>query len=124
MHAMKDQVPLVAAGDGFESRMDEWGDLVVSFETVPAGTDSAPLFKGLPGESCRCPHWGYMLKGKMIVRYDDGEETITAGQAYYMPPGHVPLFVEETEVVEFSPRKEKEATIEAVRKNLEDTGAS
>jgi hypothetical protein len=124
MHALKDQVPLVAAGDGFESRMDEWGDLVVSFETVPAGTDSAPLFKGLPGESCQCPHWGYIFKGKMIVRYEDGEETISAGQAYYMPPGHVPLFVEETEVVEFSPKAEKEATIEAVRQNLERTGAS
>src|SRR4051794_19433882 len=36
--------------------------------------DSTPLLKGLPGDSCHCPNWGYVLKGRMTFRFDDHEE--------------------------------------------------
>ena len=52
--------------------------------------DLAPMLKGLPGGNCSCPHWGYVLKGRIIVRYDDHEEVFEAGDAFYMPPGHTP----------------------------------
>lgn len=40
-------------------------------------------------ESCEAEHFGYCLKGSMIVRMNDGQEVrITAGQAFHLPPGH------------------------------------
>ena len=35
--------------------------------SVPAGTDFGPLLKGLPNDRCPCPHWGYVLKGRLRV---------------------------------------------------------
>jgi len=48
------------------------------------------MLKSLPGGNCSCPHWGYVFKGRMIVRYGDHEEVFEAGDAFYMPPGHAP----------------------------------
>ena len=81
----------------------EWGDLMVEFETFPAGLDTAPLLRGLPGDACPCPHWGYVFKGSFMVRYADREETYRTGDAFYMAPGHVPVFLEDTEMFELSP---------------------
>ena len=25
---------------------------------------ATPLVKGLPGDACPCPHWGYVVKGR------------------------------------------------------------
>ena len=50
--------------------------------------DLAPVLKGLPDDRCQCPHWGYVLKGRMVVTYGDREEIVNAGDAYYLPPGH------------------------------------
>jgi hypothetical protein len=54
----------------------------------------------------------------MKIRYPDREETIEAGEAYYMSPGHLPLFEEETEVVEFSPNGEYRKTMEVAERNM------
>jgi hypothetical protein len=43
---------------------------------------------------------------------------VNAGDAYYMPPGHVPIFDEDSEVVEFSPKGEYQAMLEVVARNL------
>jgi len=64
-----------------------WGDLQVEFESFPAGLDTAPLLQGLPGNACPCPHWGYVFKGRFLIRYADHEEIVTAGDAFYMAPG-------------------------------------
>ena len=53
--------------------------------------DGTPLLKGLPGDRCQCPHWGYVLKGRLTYRFADHEEVFEAGDAFYLPPGHVPL---------------------------------
>jgi quercetin dioxygenase-like cupin family protein len=82
-----------------------------------------PFLKGLPANACQCPHWGYCFKGKLIVRYTEGhEETVTAGEAYYMPPGHVPEFLEDTETLEFSPKAELDRTMSIVKKNMSAMG--
>jgi hypothetical protein len=62
----------------------------VSFVTIRQGHSLAPLLRGLSGDSCQCPHWGYLLAGKITVSYADREETYQAGDAFYMTPGHVP----------------------------------
>ena len=30
---------------------------------LPPGADFTPLFEGLPGDLCQCPHWGYVARG-------------------------------------------------------------
>lgn len=83
----------------------------------------SPLFKGLPDDRCQCPHWGYVIKGKLTYVSADGEETIEAGEAYYAPPGHVPKLYAGTEVVEFSPSDELGQTMEVVMKNVKAAGS-
>ena len=118
MRGSKHDLPVAFDGAGVVSRQAEWGDLNVALETFPAGTDPSPLFKGLPDDRCPCPHWGYVVRGRFRVRYRDREEVVHAGDAYYMPPGHVPIFEEDTEVVEFSPKGEYQAMLEVVARNL------
>jgi hypothetical protein len=91
---------------------------------IPAGTDLAALLKGLSDDQCPCPHWGYVITGRFTVRYPGHEETIAAGQAYYLPPGHVPEYLEDTEVFEASPTAELNKVIEVVMGNLGPTGFS
>jgi hypothetical protein len=102
------------------SRDTELADLAVSFTTFKEDTDMAPILAALPTGSCQCPHWGVLRTGGATVRYDDGrEETIAPGDAYYMTPGHVPVFQAGTAVVMFSPAAELKATDEAIRAFLD-----
>ncbi len=77
------------------------------------------MLKGLPGGNCPCPHWGYLVKGRMIVRYDDHEEVIEAGDAFYMPPGHAPEAEAGTEIVQFSPAEKLAAVVDALKAGLQ-----
>lgn len=72
-------------------REAEWGGMHLGIETYNEKVDLAPFLKGLPDNRCQSPHWGYMVKGSMIVKYKDGEEIITAGDAYYLKPGHLAI---------------------------------
>jgi hypothetical protein len=99
----KDEIPLLLDEPEIEGRYAELGDLTVAFETFPVDADPAPLFRGLPGDRCPCPHWGVVLAGRIDVRYADREETLTAGDAYVLHPGHLTVVHAGTEVVEFSP---------------------
>ena len=111
--------------DGFEGRYEEIDGYTIGFETYTADADPAPLFRGLPDDRCQCPHWGVVTKGTLTYRYADGsEDVIGAGQAYYARPGHLPVFSEGTEIVEFSPTVELGRTMEVVLRNLESAGAA
>jgi len=84
-----------------------WGGMDTFYLKVPAGWDVAPQLNGLPDDKCPCPHWGYVFKGSIYVRYSDGvEEKITAGETYYMPPGHTVWTDEDTTFLLISPEKE------------------
>jgi hypothetical protein len=66
-----------------------------------------------------------VVTGKLMYRYEDGsQDVITAGEAYYARPGHVPILFAGTEVVEFSPTAELRKTIEVVTRNMEAASAS
>ena len=79
----------VTQANGTGDSAADWGEMRLDFASFPPH-NLAPLLKGLPDNRCQCPHWGYLFEGKSVVRYADHEETITAGQAFYMSPGHVP----------------------------------
>ena len=44
-------------------------DYTVNFVTIRQEHSLAELLKGLPGDSCPCPHWGYLFAGKITVTY-------------------------------------------------------
>jgi hypothetical protein len=99
----------------------EWGGMHLGIEIYKKKTDLAPLLKGLPEDRCQSPHWGYMVKGSMIVKYKDQEEIVKAGEAYYLPPGHIAIVEANTEMVEFSPKEEYKKTHEVVERNFSST---
>jgi hypothetical protein len=81
--------------------------------------DGTPLTKGLPGDNCHCPHWGYVFKGRVTFRLDDREEVYEAGDAFYLPPGHIPIVEADTEYLQFSPTKELNEVSAHMLKNLQ-----
>ncbi len=100
--------------------IDRGGDLdetTVDFVTIRQSHSLAPLLRGLPGDSCQCPHWGYLFAGKITVSYADHEETYEAGDAFYMPPGHVPAAEAGTEFIQFSPKEQLAETIAVIMAN-------
>ena len=64
------------------------------------------------------PHWGYLLSGRMTVRYADHEEVVEAGDVYYMAPDHTIAVDAGTVLVEFSPLDEFQKTEEVAERNL------
>jgi hypothetical protein len=101
-----------------EERAAELGGFTVSFVHVKQSIDAAPLLRGLPDDRCQCPHWGLVTDGAMTVRYADHEETVSVGDVFYMPPGHVPSYQVGTRLIQFSPTAEAKAVDEAIARNL------
>jgi glyoxylate utilization-related uncharacterized protein len=101
-----------------EDRSEDLDGYTAGFTSFMGDMDPAPLFQGLPDDRCQCPHWGYVIKGKITYRFADREETYEAGDAYYVPPGHLPLVYEGNEVVEFSPTDELAKTMEVLNRNM------
>jgi hypothetical protein len=116
--------PVAVDEPPIEGRYAPLGGYTVSFETFKQDADPAPLFAGLPGDRCQCPHWGVVTSGQLTFRWVGHEETFVAGDAYYAPPGHLPLLSAGTTVVEFSPSAELEATMAVVGRNLAELGMS
>lgn len=100
-------------------RAEDWGDMHISFEVYHQEFDDRPFLEGLPGDQCRCPHWGYVTKGKLRVLYADHEEEVSANEAYYLAPGHSIVVDAGTELIEFSPREQFSAHMAAVEQNLQ-----
>jgi mannose-6-phosphate isomerase-like protein (cupin superfamily) len=91
----------------------------IGFATFHEDVDGTPLMKGLPDDKCQCPHWGYVLKGKVTFRYADHDETYEAGDAFYTPPGHIPVSHQpDSEILLFSPAGELAKTEEAMSRNF------
>ena len=101
-----------------EGRYTELGGYTVGFETFREDADAAPVFRGLPDDRCQCPHWGYVIAGRLTLRYADRDEVYEAGDAYVAPPGHLPLVAAGTQVVEFSPTEELARTMEVAGRNM------
>jgi hypothetical protein len=116
-HALR-ELPVVFNQSGLTTRELKFGTFDVSHEVLPRGLDLAPLFKGLPDDLCPCDHWGYLLRGRVRVQYRDHEEVIEAGDCFYLAPGHLPIFEEDSEWIMFSPCGAHKKTADAVRRNM------
>ena len=84
-----------------------FGTMGGEYFSLGAGTDIAPLLKGLEGDACQAPHWGYMISGEVVVTYTDGKaETCRENDLFYWPPGHSVRVAKDAEVILFSPLHE------------------
>ena len=78
-----------------------------------------PVLAGLPNDKCQVPHWGYVIKGKVTLEYEDGVvESYESGQVYYQPPGHTGQAEAGTETIEFSPDEEFAGLLEHFRSKM------
>lgn len=94
---------------------DASGYTTISAEyfTLYAGVDTTPLFKGLEGDLCQCPHWGFVLRGQLTTTNARGaEETVHANDLFYWPPGHNVKVDVDAEIVMFSPQREHSLVID------------
>jgi hypothetical protein len=107
MHQPKEALPVALENGGICARAAAEGGMTLQYMQFPGGTDMTLPLRGLPGDMCPVPHWGYVLQGAVRTRYADGhEETTSAGEVYYWPSGHTVLFDVDTKFVEFSPAEE------------------
>lgn len=101
------------------------GGYTVNFVEFREDIDATEMLKGLPDDRCQCPHWGYVLEGRMTMQFPEGEETYEAGDAFYAPAGHVPVKHEPgTRIVQFSPTDELHKTQEVLMRNFQQAQAA
>ncbi|WP_299397629.1 cupin domain-containing protein [uncultured Gelidibacter sp.] len=83
------------------------GKISAEYFSLSAGVDTTPLFIGLKGNSCQCPHWGFLTSGSITTTDVSGkQETVHANELFYWPPGHNVKVNEDAEIVMFSPQHE------------------
>jgi hypothetical protein len=100
-------MPIAHEALGEMIRGQDWGGMTSAYMQYPAGLDFGPLLEGLEGDHCQCPHWGFVLEGRIRVDYEDGsQELVHGGELYYWPAGHTVLVEEAVRMVEFSPHEE------------------
>lgn len=81
--------------------------------TLSAGVDTTPLFQGLEGDLCQCPHWGFVVRGQLTTTSASGaRETVNANDLFYWPPGHNVKVDADAEIVMFSPEREHSRVID------------
>jgi hypothetical protein len=84
-----------------------YGKLSAEYFTLAAGADTTPLFVGLAGNHCHCPHWGFVLSGQITTMDAAGQkETVTAHDLFFWPPGHNVKVDRDAEIIMFSPQHE------------------
>ena len=84
-----------------------YGKISGEYFTLAAGIDTTSLFQGLHGNVCDCPHWGFVLRGRITTTDTLGnKETVAANDLFYWPPGHNVKVDADAEIVMFSPQHE------------------
>lgn len=84
-----------------------YGKISAEYFTLAAGVDTTPLFVGLEGNQCHCPHWGFVLSGQITTTDAAGQqETVTTHDLFFWPPGHNVKVDRDAEIIMFSPQHE------------------
>lgn len=120
MRVAKDDVDvrMEIPGAVIRQRMDfgdasGFGTISGEYFTLAAGVDTTPLFVGLHGNHCHCPHWGFVLRGRITTTDAKGtQETVNANDLFYWPPGHNVKVDADAEIVMFSPQREHSQVID------------
>ena len=108
MHYKPEDIPILTPdhGNGY-MRSIKAGDMEIGATWVKGPMDTTQFYKGLPGDSCPCEHYGYVISGSLRARYLDGtEEKIVAGEIYYIPKGHFLIYDEPCHHLEINSHEE------------------
>lgn len=96
-----------------------YGKISGEYFSLAAGVDTTPLFVGLQGNSCQCPHWGYVLQGQITTTDERGaQETVRANDLFYWPPGHNVKVDADAEIIMFSPQHEHTHVINHMKEKV------
>ncbi len=114
MHIAKDKIDLKMQVPGVTLRqrlgfgsVKGYDSLSGEYFSLAAGVDTTPLLAGLEGDACQCPHWGFVLSGRLTTTDTAGKrETVQAHDLFYWPPGHNVKVEADAEIVMFSPARE------------------
>ena len=114
MRIAKEDIPVRIDVPGATARQVEnfgdatgYGMIGGEYFSLGAGTDISGLLQGLEDDLCQSPHWGYIIQGKLTVRFADGHSEVpVTSDLFYWPPGHSVRAEEDTEVILFSPQHE------------------
>ena len=83
------------------------GKISGEYFSLSGGVDTTPLFMGLEGNLCQCPHWGYLLSGQLTTTDAEGlEEVVNGNDLFYWPPGHNVKVNKDAEIIMFSPQQQ------------------
>jgi len=89
------------------------GKISGEYFSLSKGVDTTPLFMGLEGNLCQCPHWGYVISGQITTTSADGvQETVSTNDLFYWPAGHNVKVIADAEIVMFSPQHEHSHVID------------
>jgi hypothetical protein len=105
-------------------RRAEMDGYTVEFVSFRGKADLDEPLQALPGGACQCPHWGYVIEGRVRFVFGEVEEVYEAGDAFYTPPGHRPYVDAGTELLQFSPTKELAVLEQAIMEWMEQQGAA
>jgi hypothetical protein len=114
------QIPgaVIRQRKGF-GRAGDFGGISGEYFTLAAGVDTTPLFQGLEGNLCQCPHWGFVLQGQLTTTDAGGaQETVRTNDLFYWPAGHNVRVDADAEIVMFSPEREHSHVIEHMRRKV------
>ena len=126
MRVAKDNVEVRMEIPGAVIRQQkEFGD-ASGFETISgeyftlsAGVDTTPLFQGLEGDLCQCPHWGFVLQGRITTTDALGtQETVATDDLFYWPAGHNVRVDADAQIVMFSPQQQHSEVIDHMVKKV------
>ena len=123
MRIAKDDIPVRIDAEGAKARQfadfgdaSAYGPLAAEYFSLGAGTDIAPLLRGLEDDACQSPHWGYVLAGEVVVTYTDGsEEACATGDVFHWPAGHSVRVIDDAELILFSPHHEHAMVIDHLK---------
>jgi len=87
-------------------RQISWGNMTIEVGQIRQDFVPQSTLTYIPSNHCQCPHWGYVMKGRMRLKYPDHEEIYQGGDVYYAMPNHITYFEAGCEYVEFSPTLE------------------
>jgi hypothetical protein len=119
VHVMMDIPGAVARLEGGFGDASGYDRISGEYFTLAAGVDTTPLFEGLEGDLCQCPHWGFVIGGQITATDANGEkETVKTNDLFYWPPGHNLKVDADAEIIMFSPEREHKLVVNHMLKKV------
>lgn len=101
-----DRAKLSRLGDMVTETL-ELETMMVARHTIPRGFDSAPFYRGLPGDMCPCEHWVYLVAGKLEYRFADAATlALAAGDVAHIRGGHLADALADSVLIELTPSRQ------------------